>query len=104
MTIFYHIVAVSTNGVIGNGDDIPWHIPSDLKRFKEKTEGKCCIVGRKTYETIKHLKNRNFVVVTRTPTTKTDNAVFVESIDAAVEYVKGKHSVCYIIGGAEALS
>lgn len=101
MTIFYHIVAVSTNGVIGNGDDLPWRIPSDLKYFKEKTEGKCCIVGRKTYETIKHLKNRKFVVVTRQKLENTENAIFVNSIDEALEFVRNKHSLCYIIGGAE---
>lgn len=102
MTKFFHIVAVSTNGVIGNGDDIPWRIPTDLKYFKEKTQNKYCIVGRKTYETIKHLKNRMFIVVTRQKLENTETAKFVDSIESAIKYA---HEIslgtCFIIGGAE---
>lgn len=102
MTKFIHIVAVSTNGVIGCDDKLPWSIPSDLKFFKEKTMDQWCIVGRKTYDGIKHLKNRNFIVVSRQPTTSLDNVKFVDSIDAAIQIAKDMNVVkCYIIGGAE---
>jgi dihydrofolate reductase len=46
------IVAASTNMVIGKNNDLPWHIPSDLKRFKEVTTGKRVIMGRKCWESI----------------------------------------------------
>lgn len=102
MTKFYHIVAVSTNGVIGDGDSIPWRIPTDLQYFKEKTSGKYCIVGRKTYDTIKHLKNRTFIVITRQNLDNTENAVFVDSIAAAIKYANDLNVYdCFIIGGAE---
>lgn len=46
------IVARSENGVIGNNNDIPWHLPNDLSRFKRLTKGHTVIMGRKTYESI----------------------------------------------------
>lgn len=102
MTKFIHIVAVSTNGVIGNDDKLPWSIPSDLKFFKETTMDQWCIVGRKTYDGIKHLKNRNFIVVSRQPTTSSDTVKFVDSIESAIQTAKEMNvNNCYIIGGAE---
>lgn len=57
------------NRVIGRGNDLPWHIPEDLKRFKRLTTGYAMIVGRKTFESIVHqfgapLPDRRFIVVT----------------------------------------
>ncbi|MGE4312991.1 MAG: dihydrofolate reductase [Pseudobdellovibrionaceae bacterium] len=64
------IVAVSANDVIGRDNDLIWHIPADLKHFKEVTSGKTCIMGRKTFESIlaflgKPLPNRHTVIVSR---------------------------------------
>lgn len=107
MIKFAHIVARSVNGVIGNNGEIPWKIKQDLQFFKEKTTNNICIVGRKTYEGISHLKNRTFIVITSsTSYTDTDNAFFVNSIETAVslakeKFVKSKMSMIYIIGGAE---
>lgn len=102
MTKFIHIVAVSTNGVIGNGDDLPWRIPSDLQHFKEVTMNHYCIVGRKTYETIKHLKNRNFIVISRQSFEDQENAKYVKDVESAIEYARSiRMNRCYIIGGAE---
>lgn len=64
------IAAVSKNGVIGVDNKLPWHLPEDLKRFRELTRGKTVLMGRKTFESIlkqlgKPLPNRKNVVVTR---------------------------------------
>jgi len=59
------IVAVSDNGVIGNNDGLPWHIPLDLKRFKDYTLGKTIVMGYNTYLSIGVLlPNRRTVVLT----------------------------------------
>ena len=59
-------VAVAENGVIGAGGDLPWRLPTDLKRFRKTTMGKPIIMGRKTYVSIgKPLDGRDNIVVTR---------------------------------------
>ena len=59
------IVAVSDNGVIGNNNGLPWHIPLDLKRFKDYTLGKTIVMGYNTYLSIgKLLPNRRTVILT----------------------------------------
>lgn len=61
------VVAVSRNGIIGRDGGLPWHISSDLKRFKEITMGKPVIMGRKTWESLpkKPLPGRQNIVITR---------------------------------------
>lgn len=68
------IAAISENKVIGRDNDLPWHIPEDLKRFKEITKGHSVIMGRKTYESIgRLLPNRVNIIITR------DTAKFLNS-------------------------
>lgn len=60
------IVAVSLNGVIGINNQLPWHLPEDLKYFKSVTMGKPIIMGRKTYDSIgRALPGRTNIVITR---------------------------------------
>lgn len=61
------VVAVSRNGVIGREGGLPWHISSDLKRFKEITMGKPVIMGRKTWDSLprRPLPGRRNIVITR---------------------------------------
>ena len=101
------IVARGKNGVIGNKGDIPWRLPSDLKYFKENTLGHVCIVGRKTYETIKHLKGRKFIVISRSGITRVeDGIIYARDIDTALSmarintHLAGKDQI-FVIGGAE---
>ena len=62
------VVAVAENGVIGRDGQLPWRLPSDLKRFRKLTLGKPMIMGRKTYDSIgKPLDGRDTIVVTRQP-------------------------------------
>ncbi len=63
------IAAIAENNVIGHGNTLPWHIPEDLKRFKDATMGKTVLMGRKTWESLPNksrpLPGRKNVVITR---------------------------------------
>ena len=60
------VLAVAKNNVIGDQDQLPWNLPSDLKRFKQTTMGHPIVMGRKTYESIgKPLEGRDNIVLTR---------------------------------------
>ena len=60
------VVAVAENGVIGRDGQLPWRLPSDLKRFRKLTLGKPMVMGRKTYDSIgRPLDGRDTIVVTR---------------------------------------
>lgn len=62
-----HIVACSSNRVIGVNNKLPWHLPEDLKRFKQLTQHSTIVMGRKTYESIgKPLPKRRNIVVSKT--------------------------------------
>lgn len=100
------IVAVSQNGVIGKDNDLIWHIPDDLKRFRQLTMGKPCIMGRKTFESIlemlgKPLPGRENIVVSRSGY-KHEGATVFSSLDEAVQYGKEQAGEEVIImGGAQ---
>ena len=99
------IVAVSMNGIIGNGDNIPWSLPADLLHFKAKTLRQVCVVGRRTYNTISHLKDRHFVVITSDQDSLGEGVVSENNIEDAIETAKtmaanlGNNHVM-IIGGS----
>ena len=60
------IVAVAENGVIGKDNDLVWHLPADMRYFKNTTIGHHVIMGRKTFESFKKpLKDRTNIVITR---------------------------------------
>ncbi|WP_043743651.1 dihydrofolate reductase [Paramagnetospirillum magneticum] len=79
------IVAVAANGVIGKDNALPWHIPEDLKWFKENTLGKPVIMGRKTWESIgRPLPKRPNIVVTRQTGWRAEGAHTAHSLDEAL--------------------
>ena len=105
-----HIVATDLKGCIGNNGDLPWHLPADLKRFKELTSGGVVVMGRKTFESLncKPLPNRVNIVITNDFQIKVDHAsskaIFYSSIIAAIEKAKYEAMVLglkevWIIGG-----
>ena len=95
------IVAMADNGVIGNQNRLPWHLPADLKHFKATTMGKPIIMGRKTWESIgRPLPGRTNIVVTRDPDYVADGCVVVHGIDAALAAAADADEVM-VIGGAE---
>lgn len=95
------IVAMSRNRVIGANGAIPWHLPEELKRFKNVTMGHHIIMGRKTWESIgRPLPGRTTVVVTRQRGYHAAGAKVVHSLDEAVA-ASGNDSEIFVIGGAE---
>jgi dihydrofolate reductase len=102
MTVISLVVAVSKNGVIGHDGGLPWHISSDLKRFKAITMGKPVIMGRKTWESLpkRPLPGRRNIVLTRATHPIGDGAETVTSPNEALALVQGSEEVC-VIGGGE---
>jgi len=93
---------MSKNRVIGVNGKLPWHLPADLKRFRELTTGHHIIMGRKTFESLPKgpLPNRTNIVVTRQKKFEASGCVIAHSISEAVEKAKGDAET-FIIGGAE---
>lgn len=95
------IVATSRNGVIGKDNRLPWHLPADLRRFKELTMGHTIVMGRKTYESIgRLLPGRRNVIVTRNRAFRLEGAIVVDSFDAALAAAADDDEV-FIIGGEQ---
>jgi dihydrofolate reductase len=97
------IVAMSENRVIGKDNKLPWHLPADLKHFKEITTGHFIIMGRKTFESIgKPLPNRTNIVLSRQGHFQASGCHTVTSIEAAISQAQAAHEQeIFIIGGAE---
>lgn len=84
------IVAVTTNGVIGRDNQLPWRLPNDLKYFKKTTMGKPVIMGRKTFESIgKPLPGRCNIVVTTDRQYAAAGCKIAHSVDEALAVARG---------------
>ncbi|WP_286831634.1 MULTISPECIES: dihydrofolate reductase [Kordiimonas] len=95
------IVAMAEDRAIGRGNDLPWHLPADLKYFKATTMGKPIVMGRKTFESIgRPLPGRRNIVVTRNADWSADGVDAVPSLQAAKEAVADVEEAM-IIGGAQ---
>ena len=95
------IVAKSTNNVIGLNNELPWHLPGDLKWFKEKTIHKHVIMGRKSFQSLsKPLVNRTNIIVTSNPEFFHSKCVIVSSIEDGLSVAhKNNESEVFILGG-----
>lgn len=97
------IVAVDNNWGIGKNKKLLFHIPEDMKYFKEKTTNKVIIMGRKTLESLpngKPLKDRINIVVTRDKTYRVEGAIVVNSLDEVLsEIEKYNDEDVFVIGG-----
>lgn len=93
------ISAMSQNRVIGKNGQLPWHLPADLKHFKEKTVGKPIIMGRKTFDSIKNpLPGRHNIVLTRDQRFEPLGCTIVSTVEKALE-VAGDVEEIMIVGG-----
>lgn len=103
------IAAVARNGVIGRQNDIPWHLPTDLKFFKQTTEGHAVIMGSKTYESIlgslgKPLPHRRNIVISRNQQYPAHSGVeVVNSLKDALTLAADDDEI-FIIGGGQIYS
>lgn len=94
------ILARADNGVIGADGHLPWHVPADLRRFKQLTTGAPMIMGRKTFESLPGLlSGRRHIVLTRDRNWAEDGAEVVHSIESALALANAPH--VSVVGGAE---
>ncbi len=95
------IVAIAQNYAIGKNNDLLWHIPEDMKRFRKITSGHKVIMGKRTYLSlpVRPLRNRENIVITDTPGENFDGCTMVYSISEALEKCNDGEE-CFIIGGA----
>lgn len=91
------IAAIGRNRVIGKDGVLPWHIPQDLKRFKQLTTGYTVLMGRRTFESLgKPLPRRRNVVVTSRPIPGVET---FHSVNGALQVLAEEEKV-FVIGGA----
>jgi dihydrofolate reductase len=94
------IFAMSDNRVIGKNNQLPWHLPADMRHFKQLTMGKPILLGRKTYESIGHaLPGRCNVVITRDVNFKAPGCVVANSLETALLAADYSEEI-FVIGGA----
>jgi len=100
------IVAVGKNGEIGKNNDLLWHLPNDMRFFKQTTEGHAVIMGRKNWESIpekyRPLSNRNNIVLTQNSNYEVPGAEKIHSLKdlKSLDISNGKDKI-FIIGGAQ---
>ena len=95
------IAAMAKNRVIGIDNGLPWHLPEDLKHFKETTQGKTIIMGRKTFESMgRALPKRRNIVVSRNPEFEAEGCEVTSSLERALELCRqADDQEVFIIGG-----
>jgi len=95
------IAAIAKNNALGKDNQLIWHIPADLKRFKKVTLGHHIIMGRKTFDSLgKPLPNRTTIIITRNKSYSQKGCIVVHSLNDAIEAAKEDENP-YILGGAE---
>lgn len=95
------IAAIAKNNALGKNNDLIWHLPADLKRFKKTTTGHHILMGRNTFESIgKPLPNRTTIIITRNKTYSKEGCLVANSLEEALELAKEDEHV-FIIGGAQ---
>ena len=95
------IAAIAENNALGKDNQLIWHLPADLKRFKKVTLNHHIIMGRKTFESLgKPLPNRTTIIITRNKNYQVEGCIVVNSLKQALEAAKSDQNP-YILGGAE---
>lgn len=101
--IISFVVAAAENNAIGKDNQLLWHLPNDMRFFKNTTWGSVVIMGRKSFESMgKALKGRINIVITRQPDWKVEDAIVASDVQDALK--KAEAANCkevYIIGGGE---
>ena len=100
------IVAMDRNRGIGRDNDLMWHLPNDMRFFKETTENQIVVMGRKNYDSIpekyRPLPNRENVILTKNTAFEASNCSVFNSLDAALSaYESDKNRKLFIIGGGQ---
>ncbi|MGB3616638.1 MAG: dihydrofolate reductase [Catalinimonas sp.] len=97
------IAAVADNGVIGRNNDLPWHLPDDLKFFKRTTREHACVMGRKVFESFGGaLPHRDNIVVTRNPYYHAQGGIVTHSLGEGLARARHYESEeIFILGGGD---
>jgi len=100
------IVAMDSDRGIGKDNDLMWHLPADMKFFKETTSGQIVVMGRKNYDSIperfRPLPNRENAVLTRNTEFEAEGCKVFHSLEDCLSYYEGESDrTVYIIGGGE---
>ena len=96
------IAAIAENNALGKDNQLIWHLPADLNRFKKTTLNHVVIMGRKTFESLgKPLPNRTNILVTRDKNYKAEGCVVVNSVKEALVAATKEDENPFILGGAE---
>lgn len=95
------IVVIGNNNEIGRDNKLLWHLPNDLKFFKETTLNKTVIMGRKTFESLPNkLPNRKHIILSNNKDYKIDDVLTLNSVEEVLDYIKNTDEECFIIGGS----
>ena len=96
------IVAMDENRAIGKNNQLPWHLPEDLKFFKRVTMGHPIAMGRKTHESIgRVLPGRENIIITRQLGYNSKDCTIFNSVEEFVKYSRRQDDEIFVIGGAE---
>lgn len=96
------ILAMDENRVIGKDNQLPWHLPEDLKFFKRVTMGHPIAMGRKTHDSIgRILPGRENIIITRQPNFQSEGCTIFYSVKEFVNYCSNQDNEIFVIGGAE---
>ena len=99
------IAAVAENRVIGRDQDLPWHLPDDMKWFKRTTSGHAVITGRRNFEAFgKPLPNRRNLMLTRDESYTFPGVEIVHSLNEALERVRGRHRAVSSSAGRKSIN
>ncbi|ARV07469.1 diacylglycerol kinase [Polaribacter sp. SA4-10] len=95
------IAAIAHNNALGKDNDLIWHLPADLKRFKNVTTGNHILMGRNTFESIgRPLPNRTTIIITRNDSYFKEGCLIANSIENAIDLVENDADI-FLIGGAQ---
>lgn len=96
------IAAIGKNNELGKGNTLLWHMPADMKYFRETTLLHPVVMGRKTFESIgRPLPNRRNIVITRDLNYKKEGVEIVHSLNEALDLFPDQKEEIFMIGGAE---
>lgn len=96
------IWAEDANGLIGKNERLPWHLPNDLKFFKQTTENNTIVMGRKTFEGMgkRPLPKRQTIILTTDPAYQAEGVLVMHSLQEVLEYDHEKDGITFIVGGS----
>ena len=100
------IVAMDSERGIGKNNDLMWHLPADMKFFREQTTGQVVVMGRKNYDSLpekfRPLPNRENVVLTRNRNFKADGCLVFHDLDECLDHFRSEtERTVFVIGGGE---